>query len=137
MEHDAASKPLAAVKSSLAYGEIRLSLLKEENNDVSGDGNGGVMDFSVFESDFMCNKWTGFLARRTTCAKHQYSHFSWKLLVSPQKEGKGEVGAGLSVSSTQNASGRVLHQQPSKEKPGCDDWLISNLPLITLFLIRH
>lgn len=39
--------------------------------------------------------------------------------------------------STQSASGRVVHQQPSKEKPGHDDWLISNVPLITTSLIRH
>lgn len=68
-------KPLAAVKSSLAYGEIRLSLLKEENNDVSGDGNGAVMDFIVFKSDFICNKWTGFLARGASCTKLQCGHF--------------------------------------------------------------
>lgn len=60
---------------------------------------------------------------------------SW---LSPLKRtGKGELEAGLSVLSTQNTSGRVVHQQPSKEKPGHDDWLISNLPLITIFLIRH
>lgn len=116
MEHDAASKPLAAVKSSLAYGEIRLSLLKEGNNDVSGHGNGAVMGFIVFKSDFVCNKWTGFLARGTSCTKLQCGRFIWKLVVSPQKDWEGEAEGGLSEFSVEHTKCQWQSRAPAAKR---------------------